>query len=112
MHKLVWICAQIIKVCGKKSLVRVRFGQGFFVLKITLLCAKFVLVFGAYFLCDDFEARHYGLFFLMGLGFLRQIPSAMSFHQVFLAPKLRCLGLGFFALILVWISQVKSFIHC
>ena len=31
----------------------------------------------------------------------------MSFHQVFLAPKLRCLGLGFFVLILVWISQVN-----
>ena len=63
------LCTNNQGLWHKKSLVWVRFGQGFFVLKITLLCAKFVLVFGGYFLCDDFEARHYGLFFLMGLGF-------------------------------------------
>ena len=72
MHKLISVdlCTNNQGLWHKKSLVWERFGQGFFVLKITLLCAKFVLVFWClfFFLCDDFEARHYGLFF-MGLGF-------------------------------------------
>ena len=43
------LCTNNQGLWHKKSLVWVRFGQGFFVLKITLLCAKFVLVLGAYF---------------------------------------------------------------
>ena len=82
-------------------------------LKTILLCAKIVLVFGACFLCGDFEARH-DAFFFMGLGFrvLKADSISNVFSPCFFAPKLRCLGLDFFVLILVWISQSKSFIHC
>ena len=58
----------------------VRFGLGFFVLKTILLCAKIVLVFGACFLCGDFEARH-DAFFFMGLGF--RVLKADSISDVF-----------------------------
>ena len=44
--------------------------QGFFVLKITLLCAKFVLVFGAYFSFFVMILKLVTMaFFFMGLGF-------------------------------------------
>ena len=44
-------------------------GLGFFVLKFTFLCAKIVLVLGAYFSSFVMILKLVTMFFFMGLGF-------------------------------------------
>ena len=59
------LCTNNQGLWHKKSLVWVRFGHGFLCAQnhpsLCQICAGFWCLF--FFLCDDFEARHYGLFF-------------------------------------------------
>ena len=59
----------------------VRFGLGFLVLKIILLCAKIVLVFGAYFSFFVVILKLVTMPFFMGLGF--RVLKADSISNVF-----------------------------